>query len=187
MRRPIQAIAVTLAALAILTGCLTQPPPDQSMLVLGDSITNLSRDHITGLRQGTDVVAVNGKTWGGMVQYAPSRHYDVAVVILGANDILSGNPADRAGMAALTDTINADCVVFVSTVHMPTNELEARWRLQRAVLGNFAADRDIPVWDGLANQWASSDVPLTMRDGVHPNERGRQVVARQALVAGTIC
>ncbi|MBK5221931.1 MAG: SGNH/GDSL hydrolase family protein [Acidimicrobiia bacterium] len=196
---------VALLAVALLAGCSSDDDgPD--VLVVGDSITDMSREAIIGAVADDQIElrieAVPGATSTQMRERVTPLAGEVGeqvVINLGTNDIIGGrDPAETAvEIAALVDqhpgvrcvhvtTVNPGVVTFVDAdvdqqviaFNLGMFDLE-RQRLHVNVIDWAGALADPPD-GGVATDYLEDD-------GIHPNEAGTQLLARLYAEALASC
>ena len=163
---------------------------------LGSRLTRALRD--AGTATELSVLAVPGATSLGLadqVQRAAASDADLALLVIGANDITRQVPADRSaaalGAAVRTLRDRGTAVLVVPTPDLSSvawvppafravvagicDQLRARQTLAAQASGGVVA----PVGPGLAARFAA-DPPLFSADPFHPSAAG------YALVAGAL-
>lgn len=160
------------------------------MAVVGDSITELSREDIAGALAsdyGYWIMAEDNRTIAEVqpaldtVLADESGPPDRVVVNLGTNDALQRNPDATAHYDAMLAKLgDADCVVLV-TVNQASDVFQERPGVAERLNGHIAElaadDPRVQVldWERLARlehpEWLSD------RDGIHPNDEGQAALA----------
>ncbi|MEZ5383445.1 MAG: hypothetical protein R2754_16805 [Microthrixaceae bacterium] len=181
---PVLILVVVAAATAVILvvagiGPWERPPT----LVIGDSVTNLSRDEIEDTT-GALVNAKNGYTWSAMapkvrgvldlVEEPPER----VGVLLGYNDVLNGE-LDQADPPAVLDQLtDVDCVVVLELPKIWARDVDAHNELLRELSVTYP---NVSVDDGWAtriNENLADDASLLQKDLVHPDgARAHQALA----------
>ncbi len=185
-----RALAVVVALVAFLSAaCLPEfrgPADAMRIVVLGDSIVEMSTDAVFGALGPAHRVAVNGEAGATStrVRALAARHLpgDAAggavVVNAGANDWLKGVDLDTtfANLADIRDRFEGERCFVVATMSTSTGV---------PALNDWAAGfnarlvTDAPGW--VAMDWDSVVEPDLTTDSLHPNERGRQRYAELVL------
>ncbi len=128
--------------------------------------------------------AVSGDTTrGGLERYdwsVKSAEPDVLVVALGANDFLGGISVGQArdNLASIIRRAQADqiCVALVGiAVRVPGSE-DAREQAFAEVYPELAREYDVPLYPDMLAGLADG-AGLLQADGLHPTERGVEVMA----------
>jgi acyl-CoA thioesterase-1 len=164
--------------------------------VLGDSITAgyglpaaaaLPAQLQLALRKlGVEAVVraagVSGDTTAGglsRVDFSVRKDTDLAIVALGANDLLQGQDPKRtrANLDGIIRKLQARRIGVVLTGIAAPVEIGGGYaRDFNAVFPSLARARGVPLYpnllDGVARQRA-----LNQPDGIHPNARGAQIIA----------
>jgi acyl-CoA thioesterase-1 len=190
-RRAIFAVPLVLAA----GPALAQGRP-RIVTVLGDSITAgyglpssaaLPAQLQTALaRRGTHVIVrgagVSGDTTAGglaRVDFSVRKDTDLAIVALGANDLLQGQDPKRtrANLDAIVKKLKARGIaVIVAGIDAPAQIGGGYARDFNAIFPAVARAHGVLLYpnllDGVARQPA-----LNQPDGIHPNARGAQIIA----------
>jgi hypothetical protein len=193
MARPMRslagaALAVALALLALAPGARAMEG-DGGVLVVGDSLEELTSPHLEGLLPGVPLTidAVGGSNSYQIYDlfqesYSPSD--SVIVFDAGTND----NPAYpeilAENLAKVAATVGDRCMV-VPTIHGYTVEGHNN-RGKNGVVHKFAASRpgtQTPDWATTVNQNPS----LLEPDNLHPNPEGSEVRAQLIAEGITAC
>jgi acyl-CoA thioesterase-1 len=136
-----------------------------------------------GFRYRVVNAGVSGDTSAGglaRLDWVLRAHPEIAIVALGANDGLRGQPpaAMRANLAAILDRLRSRGVkTLLAGMRLPPNYGEAYTREFAAVFADLGrrADAFMPfLLDGVAAVPA-----LNQEDGIHPNAGGHRRIAEQ--------
>lgn len=187
-----KAVAVIIGvviALIAATGCVSAPPQKRAKLVVGDSIVNMSAAHIRNRMADTTVIAANGHTWAQMSAKIPRTQYKSAVVLLGYNDILNGHISQNNIEFMMSQLKQrSPCVIALIPGRMPTPKLRAVGVRHQKALQAAGKRQGVFVIDRLYKDWNPNTKPaVTIFDGVHPNELGKQKVANAIRDAERLC
>lgn len=190
-------VALVLSTLALGAPSVAQTKPLR-VVILGDSLTAgyrlateqaypallQQRAEAEGIAVQFVNAGVSGDTTAGglrRIDWLLRAPVDVVVVALGANDGLRGLDLSlteqnlRAIIAKVRDR-NPQVQVVLAGMQLPPNLGEAYTSEFRALFPRLADELDarlIPfLLDGVAGQ-----PELNLRDGMHPNEAGHQVIA----------
>lgn len=181
-------------AIGALVAWVVWPRSSGQVLVVGDSVTFLAAESIKDEvgRDGTDIRAYPGDRSSQLLlvllqeveRREKSGGLDRVAVLAGYNDVLrnSDHPEDLAKMVDLSTRF--DCAVFLAVPAPP------KWADRPAETEPFAALNDrlrkavsahpnvhiSTIWaDAVA---ASAPGELVAKDGVHPVEKGKQVLGQ---------
>lgn len=198
--------ALLLAVCAVMsTGCGGRPPQDRGhkrILVLGDSLTEgagLPADKVypavlerlirergfPGVKVTADGVGgdVSSSGPGRLAARLASGKYDLLILELGANDGLRGLPVEtmERNLATTIEIAQAAGVtVVLAGMRVPIHH------------GFDYKERFDAVYPALANKYGllrvpfllkgvAANPPMNLPDGIHPNEKGHERVARTVL------
>ena len=175
---------------------LAAPARTKVVTVLGDSITagyGLSARSAVpyqlqlaltklGVAAQVRAAGVSGDTTAGglaRVDFSVRKDTDVAVVALGANDLLTGQDPKRtrSNLDAIVKKLKARRIGVVLTgIAAPTEVGGGYARDFNAVFPAVARTHGVPLYanllDGVARQPS-----LNQPDGIHPNARGAAIIA----------
>jgi len=173
--------------------------PSRVVTVLGDSITagyglpaasalpaQLALA-LRGLGVANVVVraaGVSGDTSAGglaRVDFSVKKDTDVAVVALGANDLLQGQDPKRtrANLDGIIRKLKARRIGVVLTGVVAPVEIGGGYaRDFNAVFPALARSHGVPLYANLLDGVARRP-NLNQADGIHPNARGAQIIARK--------
>lgn len=189
--RRFRAVAVVVVLLACGTaGCsLFDDGTDREVVLIGDSITDMSRDQLDDHLDGWDVeveavpgllIADQQDAIERLVEGSPQA----VVVNLGTNDVLDGHPLERsmADLAAMLDVAGQVPCAFVVTINEHIFQLgrDDGWNdaaiSLNVELRALAEERGIGVIDWSARvgeelEAGEPNGPVTT-DTVHPTEHG---------------
>ena len=97
-RRPLRIVALLAGCFTVLSSCAWMSGPEQHVVVIGDSITNLIKGplkkDLPGDKYGLSVAAINGQTSTEMAPVAAKlarskgSETDQVIINLGTNDVL---------------------------------------------------------------------------------------------------
>jgi acyl-CoA thioesterase I len=200
--RPLQILAFSILALA-LAFCLpgSAEAAQKHILAFGDSLTagpGLSAEDTLPAQiqhqlraKGHDVEVINAGVSGdttatglARLDYALSAGpVDIAVLELGANDMLNGMPPKdaRANLAQMIEAFQAKGVVVVLVAMVSSNNWGQAYREEfDSIYPDLAAKYGVTmvpfVMDGV---WG--EPKLLIGDGVHPNAAGAQKIAKKIV------
>jgi acyl-CoA thioesterase-1 len=106
---------------------------------------------------------------------------EVAIVALGANDGLRGQPLDatRANLAAIVTQLQAAGVrVLLAGMRLPPNYGDEYTRAFARIFPEVARQAQVPLLPFLLDGVAA-DPRLNQADGIHPNAEGHRVLAER--------
>lgn len=133
---------------------------------------------------GYEVVntSISGDTSSGGLARLPQileTHQPAIVVIeLGGNDGLRGQPVSnlKSNLAAMIELTQVNGAVAILTgIQIPPNYGPAYTTAFAAIYSELAAEFDVPLVGFLMDDVALND-DLMQGDGIHPNERGNDVM-----------
>ena len=177
--------------------CAVEPVPGR-VLFLGDSLTvgygidrtgaypSLIQEEIR--RSGLAYDVLNGglsgdTTSGGMhrIEWLMQKPISALVLALGANDALRGlDPVDtQRNLQAIIDAVRRrypESEILIAGMKAPPNMGVEYSRAFERVFIDLAARNDVPLIPFLLKDVAANP-ELNLEDGIHPNERGHQVIA----------
>lgn len=175
-------------------------PPETVILMLGDSLTEgtgIDPDQAypalveRQLRQeGYRVKVINAGIGGSTTASAPARlrwHLkakpQVLLLALGPNDGMRGQPLTQS-RAQLAKTIEmaqaAQLKVLLAGMQIPPNYGKAYTQQFAAMYPALAAQYKVPLVPFLL-QGVAANPKLNIADGIHPNEAGHKILARNVL------
>ena len=178
--------ASALATLAIAAPAAAAVPPHASVLVVGDSLEELTGPHLAGLLPGIEVTvdAVGGSnTYEILDLFEESYDPKQSVIVFdgGTNDNPNYPQILEENLAKVAAAVGDRCMV-VPTVHGYVVEGTGN-QGKNSVVRRFAATRpgtQVPEWAAFEH-----DHPELMQsDGLHPTEEGAE--ARAELIAAGI-
>ncbi len=192
MRR-LRALAVLVALLAAVPGAAAE---ERVIVAFGDSLTaglGIAPEEAWPAlvearlrREGHSYRVVNagvsGDTSAGglrRVDWVLRARPEVAIVALGANDGLRGQPPreTRANLAEIVARLRAAGVrVLLAGMRLPPNYGADRAREFAAVFPDVARRAGVPLMPFLLDGVAA-DPRLNQPDGMHPNAAGHRVIA----------
>ena len=175
---------------------LAAPPRTKVVTVLGDSITagyGLSARSAVpyqlqlalaklGVRAQVRAAGVSGDTTAGglaRVDFSVRKDTDVAIVALGANDLLQGQDPKRtrSNLDAIVRKLKARKIGVVLTgIAAPTEVGGGYARDFNAVFPAVARTHGVPLYANLLAGVARQP-SLNQPDGIHPNARGAAIIA----------
>ena len=175
---------------------LAAPPRTKVVTVLGDSITagyGLSARNAVpyqlqlalaklGVRAQVRAAGVSGDTTAGglaRVDFSVRKDTDVAIVALGANDLLQGQDPKRtrSNLDAIVRKLKARKIGVVLTgIAAPTEVGGGYARDFNAVFPAVARTHGVPLYANLLAGVARQP-SLNQPDGIHPNARGAAIIA----------
>jgi acyl-CoA thioesterase-1 len=130
---------------------------------------------------------VSGDTSAGglrRVEWTLRSRPEVAVVALGANDGLRGQPVEalRDNLAATVERLRtAGARVLLAGMRLPPNYGAAYVRAFAGVYGEVARRTGVPLMPFLLEGVAGNPA-LNQADGIHPNAEGHRVIAERVWV-----
>jgi acyl-CoA thioesterase-1 len=198
----IQSLACTIAGVFLITACLLAPLAAEPLRIvaLGDSLTagaGLAADKTFPTRleaalraRGHDVTVVNAGVSGDTARDGLARldwsvgpDTDAVIVELGANDALRGTDpaiARQAIEAILARLAERQLPVLLAGMIAPPNLGDDYGAAFNAIYGDLANKYDAILYpfflDGVAG-----DAKLNLRDGIHPNPDGIDVIVERIL------
>jgi acyl-CoA thioesterase-1 len=194
MRRLLLAVGIG----ALLAALPASGASEAVVVALGDSLTagfGLSPEEAWPAlidarlrREGSPYRMVNagvsGDTSAGglrRVDWVLRTQPEIAVVALGANDGLRGQPPaeTRANLAAIVERLQrAGVRVLLAGMRLPPNYGPERATAFAAVFTDVARQAKVPLMPFLLDGVAA-DPALNLADGVHPNAAGHRVIAER--------
>ena len=194
MRR-LRALAVLFALLAAVPGAAAE---ERVIVAVGDSLTAgfgvapeeawPARIEVRLQREGHPYRVVNagvsGDTSAGglrRVDWVLRARPEVAIVALGANDGLRGQPPaeTRANLAAIVERLQAaGARVLLCGMRLPPNYGAERAREFAGIFAEVARRARVPLMPFLLDGVAA-DPRLNLPDGIHPNAAGHRIVAER--------
>ena len=128
---------------------------------------------------------LSGETSAGArsrIGWLLEQPFDVLVLETGANDMLRGSDVDSlaTNLQAIIDTVRArrpDAAIVLAGMLASPNLGEAYGRRFNALYPAIAQRNGIPLVPFLLDS-VGGQQELNIEDGVHPNARGQEVVAR---------
>jgi lysophospholipase L1-like esterase len=169
---------------------------EADVVVIGDSVTDQSKDQIVAAMPGQDVsvIGLSGLRTDELLPVivdvlGGDDRPAVGVVMAGYNDLWQGRDQESPVEAALEATAGVDCAVWVL---VPTT---GPWELDRARafdqrVRDAAEDAGVTVvaeWQGAVDD-PDSGSELVTPDGVHPSDAGKERVAEvMARAVDEIC
>jgi acyl-CoA thioesterase-1 len=191
------ALAAILGAL-VLTSAVGEISAEETVTVLGDSLTAgfgvdreeafpaLVQDRLR--REGYDYRVVNAgvsgdTTAGGLrrVDWVLRTRPSIVIVALGANDGLRGLSvaAMRENLERIVSRIRASGArVLLAGMRVPPNYGSEYARAFAAVFPAVARATGVPLMPFLL-EGVAGEPYLNQADGIHPNQKGQQVVAER--------
>jgi len=192
--RRVAAAGVVVLVASLLAGCGLFSSPTTEVALVGDSITDQSRDTFRD-RLGDDYLldvrafpGVRTDEWVGQARLAASEEPSLAVVNLGTNDVYQQWPVEQsmAAMRAILDELGAVPCRYVVTVNermfsFDIEDLPDRAQAFNAALRALAAEEAIEVLDWAAVVAAELDAGepngAVTSDTVHPTDYGEKLLA----------
>lgn len=192
--RPTRRTLFALPLIAAAGPALAAPP--RVVTVLGDSITagfglpaaqalpaqlQLALRKL-GLAVQVRAAGVSGDTTAGglaRVDFSVRKDTDLAVVALGANDLLQGQDPKRtrANLDGIIRKLKARRIGVVLTgISAPTEIGGGYARDFNAIFPGLARTHGVPLYPNLLDGVARRPA-LNQPDGIHPNARGAQIIA----------
>ena len=187
--------AIVVAPLALAAGPALAARP-KVITVLGDSITAgyglparaalpaqlsaaLTR---LGIANVVRAAGVSGDTTAGglsRVDFSVQKDTDLAIVALGANDLLQGQDVRRvrANLDGIVKKLRSRRIsVLLAGIRAPTEVGGAYARDFNAVFTGVARTHGVTLYPNLIEGVARIPA-LNQPDGIHPNARGAQIIA----------
>jgi acyl-CoA thioesterase I len=181
---------------------VTSEPPETVVVCLGDSLTEgyglppeqayPSRLEELLHQRGLAVRVVNAGISGSTSASAVSRlrwqlrsHPDWVVIALGGNDGLRGVDvsATRSHLSEAIALARANGVrVLLAGMKLPPNYGPDYTGAFEAMFPSLAKEHDVALLPFLL-EGVAADPELNLPDGIHPNARGAEIVARNVLEA----
>ncbi len=205
MQRPVQLLSLSL--LVCLLALLSRSPilaasPETVILMLGDSLTEGTgitpekaypkRVEQQLRREGYRIKVINGGIGGSTTASAPSRlrwHLrakpkpNILLLALGSNDGMRGVPVAQS-QKALAQTIELarkeQLKVVLAGMKIPPNYGAQYSSAFAAMYPALAKQYTLPLVPFLL-QGVAAQPKLNQADGIHPNEAGHQILARNVL------
>ncbi len=192
--RPTRRALFALPLIAVATPAVAAPP--RVVTVLGDSITagfglpaaqavpaqlQLALRKL-GLAVQVRAAGVSGDTTAGglaRVDFSVRKDTDLAVVALGANDLLQGQDPKRtrANLDGIIRKLKARRIGVVLTGISAPIEIGGGYaRDFNAIFPGLARTHGVPLYPNLLDGVARRPA-LNQPDGIHPNARGAQIIA----------
>jgi len=192
--RPTRRALFALPLIAVAGPALAAPP--RVVTVLGDSITagfGLPAAQAVpaqlqaalrklGLAVQVRAAGVSGDTTAGglaRVDFSVRKDTDLAVVALGANDLLQGQDPKRtrANLDGIIRKLKARRIGVVLTgISAPVEIGGGYARDFNAIFPGLARAHGVPLYPNLLDGVARRPA-LNQPDGIHPNARGAQIIA----------
>jgi acyl-CoA thioesterase-1 len=196
--RPAAALSALLGLALTVAAAAARAGDERVIVALGDSLTagfGLAPEEAWPAliearlrREGYPYRVVNAgvsgdTTAGGLrrVDWVLRHRPEVAVVALGANDGLRGQPVDamRANLVALVERLQGAGVrVLLAGMEVPPNYGAAYARAFRAAFPEVARRTGAALMPFLLDGVAA-DPRLNLPDGLHPNAAGQRVIAER--------
>ena len=135
-----------------------------------------------GVANVVRAAGVSGDTTGGglaRVDFSVQKDTDLAIVALGANDLLQGlNPkGTRTNLDGIVKKLRARKIgVLVAGIAAPTEVGGGYAREFNAVFAGLARTHGVPLYPNLIEGVARRP-DLNQADGIHPNARGAAIIA----------
>jgi len=135
-----------------------------------------------GVANVVRAAGVSGDTTGGglaRVDFSVQKDTDLAIVALGANDLLQGQDPrrTRANLDAIVKKLRARRIgVLVAGIAAPTEVGGSYAREFNAVFAGIARTHGVPLYPNLIDGVARRP-ELNQPDGIHPNARGAAIIA----------
>lgn len=178
----------------VASGCGLLVGPRRSTALLGDSITDQSRDtfdEVLGADHRLDIRAAPGvrtDEWIGEARRAAAARPDAVVVNLGTNDVFQATPIEQSTEAmdsVLTELDGVPCTFVVtvneSLVSGPGDDLPARAAAVNAEWRRLADEHGAEVIDWsatVAGELAAGEPDGSVTsDTVHPTPHGERLLA----------
>ncbi|WP_068878700.1 MULTISPECIES: arylesterase [unclassified Phenylobacterium] len=192
--RPTRRVLFALPLIAAAGPALAAPP--RVVTVLGDSITagyglpaaqavpaqlQLALRKL-GFSVQVRAAGVSGDTTAGglaRVDFSVRKDTDLAVVALGANDLLQGQDPKRtrANLDGIIRKLKARRIgVLLTGISAPTEIGGGYARDFNAIFPGLARAHGVPLYPNLLDGVARRPA-LNQPDGIHPNARGAQIIA----------
>jgi acyl-CoA thioesterase-1 len=192
--RPTRRALFALPLIAVAAPAVAAPP--RVVTVLGDSITagfglpaaqavpaqlQLALREL-GLAVQVRAAGVSGDTTAGglaRVDFSVRKDTDLAVVALGANDLLQGQDPKRtrANLDGIIRKLKARRIGVVLTGISAPIEIGGGYaRDFNAIFPGLARTHGVPLYPNLLDGVARRPA-LNQPDGIHPNARGAQIIA----------
>ena len=206
--RPSRRTLFALPLMAVAWPASALPP--RVITVLGDSITAgyglpaaaalPNQLHLAlrklGVANVVRAAGVSGDTTGGglaRVDFSVQKDTDLAIVALGANDLLQGQDPKRtrANLDGIVKKLRARRIgVLIAGIAAPVEVGGGYAREFNAVFSGLARTHGVPLYPNLIEGVARRP-ELNQPDGIHPNARGAAIIAARlapvvarALAAG---
>lgn len=159
------------------------PFAGSSTLIVGDSVTNLSRAEIQATT-GAHVHARNGYTWAEMgpkvldALAVMGDTPDRAGVLLGYNDVLLDRQNLDATRVVLAELRSVDCVVVLQLPMLFGKDVDAYNRQVQAIVDDLPNTTTDDGWAKVINANLDDNADMVQADLVHPKgHRTRQALA----------
>lgn len=183
-------------------GLLSNSALATKIVILGDSLTEgygIAKERAfpalvqKELRsRGKNVTVVNAGVSGATSASGPARlpwylkgKPDILVVALGANDALRGldlNVTEKNLSETIEGAQRAKVKVLLAGMKAPTNYGEDYRRRFEAMYTNLAKKHSVPLLPFLL-EGVGGKPAMNLADGIHPNEKGHEAIARLLVPA----
>lgn len=181
--RVVSAAVVAVGVLAGLTIAGFGPFAGSTTLIVGDSVTNLSRVQVEDTT-GATVNAQNGYTWAQMapkvrgVLSVMGETPDRVGVLLGYNDVLQEKQDLEATTTVLGEFSDVECVVVMQLPKLFNHDVDAYNDKVQAIVDELPNASTDDGWAKVANGYLDNDAEMLAADLVHPNtDEAKQAVA----------
>jgi acyl-CoA thioesterase-1 len=189
-------VGVLTAALVALLGATSVWSAEQTIVVLGDSLSSghgmrIEQSWVSKLENrletegyGYEVVntSISGDTTSGGLARLPrilELHQPAIVIIeLGGNDGLRGQPIGnlRANLAAIIElALNYGATAVLTGIQIPPNYGPSYTKALAEIYPELASEFDIPLV-GFLMEDVALNAGLMQPDRIHPNARGNDVM-----------
>lgn len=180
-------VAVVAAVVAVAVGGMAVarvgPFAQPSILIVGDSVTNLSRAEIEATT-GAKVYAKNRHTWAQIAPKARGARTimgqtpDRVGVLLGYNDVLLDEKDLDATRTVLDDFSDVECVVVLQLPMLFGKDVDAYNRQVQAIVDELPNTSTDDGWAKVINANLDDNADMVQADLVHPRgHRTRQALA----------
>lgn len=176
-------VAVAVVAVGGLAVAGVGPFAGPAILVVGDSVTNLSRTEIEDTI-GAKVYAQNRHTWAQIAPKARGAKTvmdetpDQVGVLLGYNDLLLDEKDLEATRTVLEDFSDVDCVVVLQLPMLFKKDVAAYNRQVQEIVDDFPNTSTDDAWAKVINDNLDDGADMLQADLVHPKDhRTKQALA----------
>ena len=195
---------ITKILIILFSGLFQLQDQPKRILFFGDSLTagyGLSEEQafpalvgkaLNGNEQTVEIInaGLSGETSAGgksRIDWVLQKPVDILVLELGANDGLRGLPLEqtRSNLQEIIDKTKSrypNAQIVIAGMEVPPNLGDDYTREFRTIFPELAKKNDAVLIPFLL-EGVAGDKSLNLPDGIHPNPKGHQVVAKNVLKA----